>query len=131
MPRSAPTPCRAPYCTGYAVEHGYCSEHTGLHTARVRRYQRTSNIRRRANEEQSTLDAFYRTPAWRRLSKAHRAREPLCRHCAERGTVTAATAVDHIHELRDGGDRYDPSNLQSLCHSCHTIKTHEAKRGRV
>ncbi|MCB0080444.1 MAG: HNH endonuclease [Caldilineaceae bacterium] len=49
-------------------------------------------------------------------------REPLCRHCRERGQTTAATEVDHIKARRDGGsDAFD--NLQSLCKSCHSRKT--------
>jgi 5-methylcytosine-specific restriction enzyme A len=44
---------------------------------------------------------------------------PLCRVCGQ-----PATDVDHIRPHR--GDRellYDPTNVQSLCHSCHSRKT--------
>ena len=34
-----------------------------------------------------------------------------------------AEEVDHILELRYGGDEFDLGNLQSLCHSCHVEKT--------
>ena len=35
--------------------------------------------------------------------------------------------VDHINELRDGGDKYNKSNLQTLCISCHKRKTDEER----
>ena len=31
--------------------------------------------------------------------------------------------VDHITEIRDGGDRLSESNAMSLCHKCHNAKT--------
>lgn len=35
-----------------------------------------------------------------------------------------ATDVDHIDGLGPLGPRgYDPANMQSLCHRCHSIKT--------
>lgn len=49
--------------------------------------------------------------------------EPTCRRCAGRGRVTAATLVDHILPLRDGGTN-DRDNLQPLCVDCHAVKTH-------
>lgn len=67
---------------------------------------------------------------WERLREEHLNKEPLCRACAHLGRVTAATDVDHIipfHGLNDPL-RLDDRNLQSLCHSHHSIKTHEDKR---
>ena len=48
---------------------------------------------------------------------------PLCRHCEGRGILEPAVEVDHIQRIADGGDWFDPANLQSLCHSCHSRKT--------
>ncbi|WP_369970429.1 HNH endonuclease signature motif containing protein [Stenotrophomonas rhizophila] len=54
------------------------------------------------------------------MRAGHLALEPLCRACAAKSRVTAATDVDHI----DGDDaNNEPSNLQSLCHPCHSAKT--------
>jgi hypothetical protein len=39
--------------------------------------------------------------------------------------------ADHIHERRDGGARYDPSNGQCLCGRHHTIKTSLEKARRA
>ncbi|MFT7880894.1 MAG: HNH endonuclease signature motif containing protein [Sulfurimonas sp.] len=38
--------------------------------------------------------------------------------------------VDHIEEIKDGGDPYNMNNLQTLCRSCHNTKTEDQKRKR-
>ena len=43
--------------------------------------------------------------------------EPWCRTCG-----APATDVDHIVRRNYGGSE-DDSNLQSLCHPCHSSKT--------
>ena len=43
-----------------------------------------------------------------------------------------ATDVDHVIPLAEGGDRYDPINLQSLCKQHHDTKTtRDAQRGKT
>lgn len=43
-----------------------------------------------------------------------------------------ADHVDHITPLAEGGDRYDPANMQSLCEPHHTTKTTaDALRGKT
>ena len=61
---------------------------------------------------------------WRQLRKLVFARSPLCVRCA-----APATDVDHIVAKSHGGtDSLD--NLQTLCHSCHALKTwHEDRVG--
>jgi 5-methylcytosine-specific restriction protein A len=34
-----------------------------------------------------------------------------------------ANVVDHIVPVKQGGERFDRSNLQSLCVPCHNAKT--------
>ena len=61
---------------------------------------------------------------WRALSKQVRMEEPLCRHHLREGRVEAATCVDHIVPISQAPDlRLVRSNLQALCHACHTRKT--------
>ena len=50
--------------------------------------------------------------------------EPLCRHCAARGYITASTVVDHIVALSRGGTD-DDRNVQCLCLECHEQKTRQ------
>jgi len=48
--------------------------------------------------------------------------EPTCRICRSKGVIVAATRVDHIVALVNGGTD-DDSNVQSLCEPCHDAKT--------
>lgn len=43
-------------------------------------------------------------------------------HCQARGITRPAIEVDHVIALCNGGAD-DDSNLQGLCHDCHTAKT--------
>jgi 5-methylcytosine-specific restriction protein A len=43
---------------------------------------------------------------------------PWCEKCLKQGKRTKAEIVDHIVPLKDGGERLDPRNMQSLCRSC-------------
>lgn len=47
---------------------------------------------------------------------------PLCSRCSSVGKAVAATVVDHIVALTNGGTN-DDSNLQPLCKPCHELKT--------
>lgn len=58
--------------------------------------------------------------AWQRLRALVITEEPLCRHCSERGLIVCASDVDHVDGNPGNNER---DNLQSLCHSCHSIKT--------
>ncbi len=49
-------------------------------------------------------------------------REPLCRHCNEKGITRRAQEVDHIVPLGQGGT-YDDDNACPLCTDCHKAKT--------
>ena len=43
-----------------------------------------------------------------------------CRECGKAGRLE----VDHVKPVQDGGDWWDPANLQTLCRSpCHFAKT--------
>jgi 5-methylcytosine-specific restriction protein A len=60
------------------------------------------------------------------LRKQRLAREPLCRHCREKGFIREATTPDHIVPIAYGGTDTE-DNIQCLCADCHAIKT--AKEG--
>jgi 5-methylcytosine-specific restriction protein A len=61
---------------------------------------------------------------WRRLRDAFLQSNPICMDPshARAGQVVAATDVDHITPKAQGG-RDEWSNLQALCHACHSRKT--------
>ena len=72
--------------------------------------------------------SVYRTPQWRELSKTLRDQADGCEQCYK---DTKNLVVDHIVELRDGGEAFDVSNLRVVCYSCHTAKTNRAKSQRL
>lgn len=59
------------------------------------------------------------TRRWRRVRADKLAADPVC----ERPGCHHLAEVDHITPVSRGGDRYDPANLQSLCHTHHLEKT--------
>ncbi len=50
-------------------------------------------------------------------------KQPLCEHCEQMGRITPATDVDHINNSAKHESDFVPDNYQSLCRSCHSIKT--------
>ena len=115
MPRSAPSQCLEPNCPTLCNGTTRCPEHTVKRT-------------RPKTEHDAKASAFYNSTVWRRLSRSHHTRHPLCVSCHAKGRTVVADVADHIVEIRDNwARRLDPKNLQSLCHQCHATKTQKAK----
>ena len=75
---------------------------------------------------------WYSTAAWRARRKALLVAEPLCRMCAARGIVTAATVADHIEPHRGDYSKFWHGALQPLCASCHSgAKAEQEHRGAL
>lgn len=102
-------PCRHPGCPELTQE-GWCPAHKPKPAAR---------------RESAAWHSWYNLPIWKdALRPAQLLREPFCRECARLGTRTWATDVDHIRDHKGDWSLFtDPSNLESLCHSCHSRKT--------
>ena len=102
-------PCRHPGC-GVLVPGGYCAAHQPKRAER--------------SEESKSWRWMYGTDIWARLRGDQLLREPFCLECARRGLRRRATDVDHIRDHKGDWELFtDRSNLQSLCHSCHSRKT--------
>lgn len=118
MPRKPKIPCSYKGCP-VLIESGTggrCDEHRRLENKRY------NNSR---SDKQIIKD--YGTPRWKRLRKIALQRDlGWCCRCKS----VPATLVDHIEEIKDGGDMWDLSNLQSLCDKCHAIKTAEEAQKR-
>lgn len=57
---------------------------------------------------------------WVRLRKRILERDGYrCRACGKPGRLE----VDHVIPLHQGGAALDPANLQTLCRTCHFLKT--------
>ena len=70
-----------------------------------------------------------RGSALQAIRRRHFERHPLCVECERHGRVSAATELDHIVELADGGAESD-ANRQGLCGECHRRKTASAIAAR-
>jgi 5-methylcytosine-specific restriction enzyme A len=112
MPIKPGHPCAHRGCPAVVRGSRYCEEHK----SEGRGYDQ---VRGSAN------DRGYGSQ-WGTLRKIVLAEEPLCRDIwgvhARDGEVVPTTDVDHIVPREQGGTD-DRSNLQGLCHSCHSIKT--------
>lgn len=79
----------------------------------------------------SDADKFRGSSLWQRTRTNVRERDMnLCVLCASQTPpiyVTTGLSVHHIVPLEQGGDRVAPSNLITLCSSCHEL----AERGDV
>ncbi|MEF1310682.1 HNH endonuclease [Vibrio mytili] len=66
----------------------------------------------------------YDSQRWQLLRKqAIREGKGLCRQCLAKRRYTPFHSVDHIKPISQGGEFYDPNNLQLLCDECHKAKT--------
>jgi 5-methylcytosine-specific restriction enzyme A len=85
-----------------------------------------------ADDCQKERERFYNREPWVSLRRAHITKYPLCAECHRQGRLKAASHVDHIVPRRQAPRlAYDPSNLQSLCASCHSKKTAAERGGRA
>jgi len=114
--------CAYPSCPEIIVQGKYCKKHNLYEKAVKPKYEtRDSDYR---------SDPRYHTARWQRLRNRHLCKEPLCVECLKFDVTEAAETVDHIIEVKDGGDFWDENNLQSLCFSHHRVKTAKEKRKR-
>ena len=130
MAGKALKPCAVPGCRNLTAS-GYCDAHAD----------------RRAHRRSAEAGAYHRLyslPAWddrhgHGLRPMQLLREPYCRMCAERArreqrpelARVPAVDVDHVTPHRGRLSLFlDASNLQSLCHSCHAVKTAAEQRER-
>jgi 5-methylcytosine-specific restriction protein A len=62
----------------------------------------------------------YSHPAWKKLRRAVLWARPLCEAC----NLARSTQVDHVKAHKGDWALFTAeSNLQALCHSCHSAKT--------
>ncbi|WP_242107203.1 HNH endonuclease signature motif containing protein [Luteimonas aquatica] len=65
---------------------------------------------------------------WQRLRARVLAEEPICRGVGGRECGRIATDVDHINGNPGDNSR---TNLQALCHECHSHKTQRERAGKT
>lgn len=92
-------PCLEANCGSPATYRGRCPQHARTQDQAINRAGRT----------------IYNKHKWKRTRERILFNQPLCARC---GSV--AEDVHHLVDLKDGGDPYDPTNLEPLCHACHS-----------
>jgi 5-methylcytosine-specific restriction protein A len=112
MPSKAKHPCGYQSCPELTHER-YCEIHKKPMAARYNKYERDPLTNKRYGK------------TWRKIRGLFIAAHPLCETCKEQGRLTPAKEVHHIIPLAKGGDN-NPSNLMSLCKSCHSRITAES-----
>ena len=118
MPWAPKAACVVPGCGEAVIGRGRCATHTKTARAYTDRHH--------------TGATAYNSARWVRLSRAFRAEHPLCANAAANvpGCTLVATEVDHVVPHRGDVQRFfDVSNLQGLCRTCHSRKTHKETDG--
>jgi 5-methylcytosine-specific restriction protein A len=93
-------------------------------TAAPRHRPSGHQTRQQFDQQRSAQHSRDYDSAWRKLSKAFRAANPLCTMCMAEGIIVAAEVVDHIVTIRDDpARRLDTTNLRSLCKRHHDQRT--------
>lgn len=66
-------------------------------------------------------DNFYQSAAWRECRARILSISPLCAECQRQGKTVVATDIHHrIERLLRPDLAFVDSNLEALCHSCHS-----------
>ncbi len=111
MPSRPPIACHRPGCRGL-VRNGVCSSCGPLRQARQAAY----------DDQRGTAAERGYDGRWQRLRVAFLSAHPFCSSCRQAGRVELATDVHHVIPKRAGGSD-EESNLQALCHACHSRVT--------
>ncbi len=102
MPHALRKPCRHSGCPELTHER-FCIDHK-------RQAQRAQDAKRPFR--------LYGDPAWRALRERVLAARSTCERCGARSRV-----VNHRVAVAAGGAYLDPTNLESLCKTCHDSHT--------
>ena len=108
MPTAAPRACPVQGCPSLVSRTQPCPQHA-----------------RRPFQSPRSLKGS--TRAWRRRRLQVLMQNPLCVDCTAEGRVGAATEVDHIIPVAQGGTDED-DNLAGRCHAHHHAKTVRERR---
>jgi len=90
-------------------------------------------VHRKPYDNTSDWHNLYGRKEWKSLRASQLKLQPMCQFCIERSKIVPARIVDHIKPHKgDINLFHDPSNLQSLCKTCHdSAKQREEKSGVV
>jgi 5-methylcytosine-specific restriction protein A len=104
------------------------ARHTRVPTLKARVSAQTSRLKTTAAQTETQTKRIMGR-ARQAIRRRHLQQEPLCVLCKKRGWIAAATQIDHVIPLWDGG-LDDDSNRQGLCDDCHAKKTSDESARR-
>lgn len=109
MPRKPMRQCAINNCPNLVEKDGdiYCKEHKPKEEKKYNKYLRGYD----ANERYDSR--------WKKVRNIYIKAHPLCEECIKENRFIKATVVHHKLPIENGGDKYDLSNLESLCQSHH------------
>ena len=110
MPRKPKKSCAKQGCPEL-TEGRFCEKHQKEEWQAYNRFYRDEFTKR-----------FYNSRAWRKARERKLRINPLCELCLKEGKLVAASIVDHVVPIKEGGEVWDLDNLQSLCKTCHERK---------
>jgi 5-methylcytosine-specific restriction endonuclease McrA len=80
-------------------------------------------IKKATNQSEKKTDKFYHSSPWRKSTKYHRAKNPLCYYCELSGTTRIGTLTDHFRPRKIFPDlALEPTNFRTSCDPCHNVK---------
>ena len=105
--------CLCPTCHATAEKGSYCAVHA--------KERMTAATRKPFYSAKRSSEGFYNTSRWRTLRRKQLEKQPYCALCGSEIDLS----VDHIQNA-DGNEElfFDENNLQTLCRTCHSQKTH-------
>lgn len=118
MPSAPLKVCAKPNC-GKLTKERYCATHKLA-------YKEREVVKKREYDQlRGTRTERGYNNCWVKYSKLFRDKNPLCKHCKDKGHLKPSTCVDHIIPVEGSDDPlfWDETNHQALCWSCHSIKT--------
>jgi 5-methylcytosine-specific restriction protein A len=125
VPNRAMRFCSWPGCN-LLTNSRYCPEH------QVQADQRQQEADRQYNKERGSAAERGYDVRWQKVRCMKLRGAPLCEMCEREGRVVPAVLVHHIRALSDGGAKYDPGNLMSVCQMHHEqIHGHDRWKART
>ncbi len=118
MPTAPLKLCNRPGCGGLTVEK-YCDN-----------FKEYGHQKKVAAPRDKNTDSFYGTAAWQRFRNDYKSKNPLHEDRIEERRTVSVYCIDHIVELKDGGDPFNEDSSRSRCRICHARKTAAEKRNR-
>ena len=81
------------------------------------------------NAKAKKNNKLYGNKFWEKQRMVVLSKEPLCASCLSEGRVNQAYHVDHVFPHRQDPVKFKINLFQSLCVSCHTLKTQQESQG--